>query len=268
MLYISPNLVAGGSRGPAAQSLGQYAVIGWENLVKSATVTATSQRREFPAVAVKNPLTYERWSPTGASGGTITIDLGGSVLVEYIGIAAHNFGTLGTEVRIECSVGGVNWLDVITLVPTTDNAILVAGIPEELISHIRITVSNGAEIGVVYAGRLLSMQRKAYGGHSPGTLSRKTEIEPNTSESGQFLGRSIVRKGFETSFNWRHLTADWYRQYFDPFVEHALREPFFIAWYPEKFPDEVLYAWTKDDIWPVNMGVRDYMQVGFSVEAL
>jgi hypothetical protein len=30
-------------------------------------------------------------------------------------------------------------------------------------------------------------------------------------------------------------------------------------------PDDVVWAWTQNDVSPSNMGVRDYMQVGFSV---
>ncbi len=64
------------------------------------------------------------------------------------------------------------------------------------------------------------------------------------------------------------MTARWYRDWFDPFVEAARRYPFFIAWNPLRFPDEVLYGWCNEDIQPTNQGRRDFMSVGFSVEAI
>ena len=87
-------------------------------------------------------------------------------------------------------------------------------------------------------------------------------------EGGQWLGRSIIRKGVTTSYQWRHLKAAWYRQYFDPFVKSARTTPFFIAWRPETYPNEVAYAWAKSDIRPSNMGIRDFMEVTLSVEGL
>jgi hypothetical protein len=92
-------------------------------------------------------------------------------------------------------------------------------------------------------------------------------IRPNKSERGQWLGRSIIRGGSAGSWSWRHLKADWYRTYFDPFVESARTQPFFIAWRPETYP-VAAYCWTEGDITPSNMGVKDFMQVTLEAEGL
>lgn len=73
------------------------------------------------------------------------------------------------------------------------------------------------------------------------------------SESGQWLGRSIMRQGNDTQFSWRHLDPDWYRQRFAPFAERAKKYPFFIKWRPDLY-DNAVYAHTTDDISPSNMG--------------
>ena len=112
----------------------------------------------------------------------------------------------------------------------------------------------------------LAMQRAIYAGHSPITLSRKTVKRPTKSEFGQWLGSSTIRHGLKTSFEWKNLKAAWYREYFDPFVKSARTKPFFIAWRPSKFPNEIAYAWTSNDIKPSNMGILDYMDVSMSVE--
>lgn len=264
MLYISPNLVAMAASGSADPL--SHARIGYSTITRNATVTASSSAPGFPASAIKHPLTYERWMPSTAPA-TLTIDAGALVTADYVGIAAHTVGSTGGAITISYSENGTDWTDVLQASPSSDNAIMALFEPV-LAQYWRIQISRVAEIGVVYIGRALTMQRCMYGGHSPGTLSRQTEIEPSRSVTGQFLGRSIVRQGFATSYQWANLSADWYRANFDPFVESALRNPFFIAWYPEKFPDEVLYAWCNDDISPMNQGQRDLMSVGFNVEAV
>lgn len=262
MLYISPSLVG---QMQADRSHGK-ARIGYRTIVPDATVTASSEAPDFPASAVAHPLTYERWRPTAAPA-ELLIDAGGWVDVDYVAIAAHTIGSADATVVIAHSQDGEDWTDAMVIDPDSDNAIM-ALFEQVTARYWRIQISEVAEIGVVYIGRALVMQRGIYGGHSPGTLSRQTEISPTRSVTGQFLGRSIVRQGFNTSYEWSNLTAGWYRQEFDPFVEAALRRPFFIAWKPDRFPDEVLYAWCNDDIQPSNMGKRDLMQVGFAVEAV
>lgn len=264
MLYISPSLVAQIESG-GADPLSR-ARIGYRTVTRNATVTASSATTGFPASAIKNPLTYERWLPLSAPA-TLTIDAGAMVIADYVGIGAHTLGSTGATVTISYSENGIDWTDVLHAAPANDNAIMALFEPV-LARYWRIHINRVAEIGVVYIERALVMQRSIYGGHSPGTLSRQTEIEPSRSVTGQFLGRSIVRQGFATSYQWSNLSAAWYRANFDPFVESALRNPFFIAWRPDRFPDEVLYAWCNDDISPTNMGIRDLMQVGFSVEAV
>jgi hypothetical protein len=133
----------------------------------------------------------------------------------------------------------------------------------------RIRVRNAiAKIAVVYVGAALAMQRKIYQGHTPITLSRITETTQNTSETGQYLGRSIIRKGLKTSCEYQHLTADWYRANFDPFVEAAREAPFFYAWRPIQYPDELGFVWTNGDIRPTNTGPRNFMSVSFSVTGI
>jgi hypothetical protein len=122
-------------------------------------------------------------------------------------------------------------------------------------------------VSVIYIGEALAMQRPLYGGHSPIDLARNTVIRPNKSERGQWLGRSIIRSGSTGAWSWRHLKPDWYRTYFDPFVESARTQPFFIAWRPETYP-VTAYCWTEGDITPSNMGVKDFMQVTLEAEGL
>jgi hypothetical protein len=57
----------------------------------------------------------------------------------------------------------------------------------------------------------------------------------------------------------RHIPASFYRSDIDPFVRAARSYPAFIAWRPETFPLEVMYARIPGDIHPQNEGKRDFM---------
>lgn len=269
-LIVSPSLIQNTPDDTLAERLARPH-IGWH------TVT-TSQFVSMPA-PLKDPLTWNRW--VGSSNGTSFIDIDRNSIaaagpINYIGIASHNLGSRGTaSVSISHFRHDGGWTNLVTFTPTSDDAIMVlledeVTPPPGHFDQWSIAISQAQEapqIGTVYMGRVLVMPHSIYGGHSPGTLSRDTEILPNVSVDGRFLGRSIVRRGYRTGYEFRHLPAGWYREHFDPFVDHALRDPFFIAWKPDSFPGEVLYGWTPDDIRPVNMGVRDLMSVSFDVQA-
>lgn len=262
---ISPSLAP--NVGQLAQPLG-HARIGYDNFVKGSTVTATSEVSGFPADAVALSMTYERWQPS-AMPATLSIDAGSASDADYIGIAAHTLGSTGATVAIEYSTDNMSWTTVETISPADDSAIMVLFTSVQA-QYWRLVISGttAPQIGVVYIGQVLAMQRGIYGGHSPGKLSRQTTIRPTRSEGGQWLGRSVIRQGYSESYSWDNLTATWYRDNFDPFVEAAIQYPFFVAWQPLRHPSEVLYAWTSDNISPSNSGTRDLMSVGFSAQGL
>lgn len=231
--------------------------IGWQTYtldLSPTDVTASSEATGSPADAVLRPDTAERWEPTAADA-SLTINLGATRTVSYVGIAAHTLGSVGTSVTV---LGE-------TISPSGDEPILLLT-TEQSVSSITLDLTGDpAQVGVVYVGEILEMMRPVYGGHSPGPLSRDTTMKRSLSRGGQFLGQQIRRKGYSTGFSFNNLDPDWYRDSFDPFVEHARRYPYFVAWRPTRYPEEVMYGWTQDDIQPSNSGTRDLVDVSFDV---
>jgi len=213
------------------------------------------------------PDTHNRWTFTGSVTAIYTVS-GDDAPVNYIAIAAHNL--IGSEVQFSIKPTGGALTTIGFLVPSSNAAIIIR-FPEQRVDEVRVSVEAGGitrEIGVVFAGVGFQMQRPLYGGHSPINLSANTAYQTVMSETGQFLGRNIIRQGIETSFAWKNLTQDWYRENFQPFVDAARTRPFFIQWRPEDHPLEVAYGHTTKDIKPTNQagGVK-IMEVEISVRA-
>lgn len=239
-----------------------HARIGYRDVI--ASVTASSADAGAPASSVLSWQTYERWRPT-ASPATLTATFPAAT-IDYIGIGAHRLSR-ATSVTFEIQVAGA-WSEivpgVIEGVEAADNEpIMLLMTPREDVTGVRVSFSytgDAPDVGKMVAGQVLTMQRPFYAGHSPAMLARNTSKQPNISEGGEWLGSTIIRQGRSTQVTWEHLRAPWYRAYFDPFVEHARRYPFFFAWNPRRFPD-CLYAMTTEDAIPDNMGKRDFMIV-------
>ena len=222
-----------------------------------------------------NPATYSRATfVADAVQRTITYTLSGNRDIDCVCIAAHNFADIGATVLVQWSPdtsgGLISFSDEQT--PTIENGAMMfvrsAPVNARRI-HIRInTPSAPGFIGVVMAGMALQMQHPIYGGVNPITLNRVTDYFNNRSESGEWLGRQIRRRGLQSSVSFDRLTAPWYRQYFDPFVKVAREKPFFFAWRPSEYPTEIAYCWTDGDIRPSNSGGgTDHISVSLDLEA-
>lgn len=253
----------------------------WQNLARdllASAISASSETDAGPRDAPARPDTVEFWEPV-ALPATWQIDLGADHDVNAIGIAAHTLGTSG--VTVEVSAGLATDIDTDenlpafseATVPSDDSPILFL---DELrsIRHVKITLdadnSNSLppRIAVIYIGEALTMQRPIYGGHTPITLSRQTELHQALSRGGQFLGQSFRRHGLVGAVAFRNLTAAWIRSDLDLFVQSARRYPYFFGWRPQTFPAELAYVWTQEDIHPSNMGIKDLMSVSWNMTGI
>lgn len=225
-------------------------IIGYENLLISASGVTP------PKAIIPN--TYERWVDAA---GTMTgqFQTGTLVTIDFVAVGAHNLFTAGvSSVLISVTpTPGSGFIDVGSVSITNNSPFMLTfDTPLDDVAEVKIFMDDGTdrEIGVVYAGIALQMERNIYGGHSPLALSQKTTRRSVETETGNFLSNNIIRKGLAGSFAWQFLDPDWYRENFQPFVESARTKPFFIKWRPDLYGDEVAYAHTTDDITPVNMG--------------
>ena len=239
-----------------------FARIGYRTVLSAANSTS--------AALALIPNTWERW--TSASGTMTATFQSAASKVNYIAIGAHNLFSAGvTNVLVSVSTTVGSGYVVVGSIRPISNTPLYFNFDDRLnIRDIQITITGGTnrEVGVVYAGESLVMIRGIFGGHSPITLSSVTEYRNSTSDSGQFLGRNIRRKGLASQFSWQNIPDDWYRQYFQPFVVVAKTRPFFIQWRPDYHSNEVAFGYTTGDISPSNQsGIKRMMSVNFSMRA-
>jgi len=242
-----------------------FARIGYNNLLVTPSVTAAN--------ATLIPNTWERW--TSASGTMLaTFDPAAPAVMNFVGIAAHNLFTAGATIKIETTqaiIGGDSaYITQAVITPTSNAPIYVEFIEADPVERIRITITGGTnrEVGVIYAGNALIMQQAIYGGHTPVNLASITDYRNAMSDSGQFLGRTIKRRGQATSFAWQNLTEQWYRDNFQPFVNSAKTTPFFIQWRPDYQNTEIAFGYTTGDITPSNQsGVTRLLSVSMSIRA-
>lgn len=253
--------------------------IGHENRLRDTgmIVTTSTAQTDAEGESVINSLTYDFWQPTAVPG-TITFTFPEAITADYCGVAGHTLTETGNDIELQyfdgLSPGSFVSLGSVLPGSETGNKTILFLFDSVSSAVWRLIVDGGTTntlpvLGVVSIGTTLVVERNIYGGHTPITLSKNTVIRPQTSEGGQFLGRSIIREGATTTITLNNLTAPWVRSDFFPFMESARTFPFFFAWRATAaFADEVGYCWTKTDIRVTNNGQANLMNTSFSVNAL
>lgn len=239
-----------------------YARIGYDNTLINGSAAAVSDN--VGAANMLTPSTYDKWRPTSDGLALLT---GNSQLCDYVGIAAHNLGSDGVTLTVKVSNGG--GFTTVYNQPVPDNKALFIRFTAATYDRVELSISGSTnpEIGVVFLGLELEMMRPIFSGHKPSILSATDVVTPQISDGGQFLGKQIVRQGYATSAQFQHLTDEWYRSAFQPFVEHAKTRPYFWAWNLLESPSDIVYGWTNDNIAPSYMGIRNWLEVSFDIEA-
>ena len=163
------------------------------------------------------------------------------------------------------------WTTIINAVAITDDSPIMCIFAPVTGTAFRVVVSGATApfMAVIRFGMAMQMPQPFYAGHAPLDLSRQTVMRSNKSGTGEFLGRTVQRTALATSMGWQHLRAAWVRNHWADFQLALEAEPFFLAWRPASFPDEVGYCQVESGSTPapVNMGILDYQEVSIPVVA-
>lgn len=241
-----------------------HARIGYESAIQSASISASSG--SDTAAAISTVSTWERWAPDAGGTQTVTATFAGARSVNYVGLASYDLA--GSTVLVQYSPDlSSAFITVATISPGADGA-LMRLFDAVVARRVRLSITRTApiQLGVWFMGSRLDLERPFYGGFKPPTLNRRTAYDNEISTAGQMLGRNINSQGIACAVSLNNLSSDWYRTYFDPFVLHARRKPFFMLWNPGLYPNECIYGSVNDDIAPTNIGGRLKVSVSFDME--
>lgn len=245
-LVLSPSLIVTPPVGLDAH----LPIILWQNLVTTSNLAADHEDANFPAARLANPNTNELYVSDDTGDQDIIITLSGTDPVDAVGIARHNFGTAQITVSIEVDEGA-GYTEVASLLPGDDSPILfVFDEVNPVAVKIHLVVGSTApQAAVVYVGDTLQMEWGVKAGHTPINYGRMRDIITGRSEAGDYLGRTQSGGFLKSRADWGNLDPDFYRDEVDPFLADG--GPFFFAWAPEAYPEEVGYCWYTNDPVPV-----------------
>ncbi len=268
---ISPSLSGGGI------ITADNPLIGYDNIVDTGSIASTTEDPDFPATNLANPATHLRWAGLVSSPEAdeyVTVTNTDAVDIDYIAFARHNFFTAQIAVSVEyldMSASPDEWVELIAPVILPSDGPALFRFPKLTYAAVRLRMQSGSAaptMAVVYCGALLVIQRRLYVGHTPITMGRTINCASLRSVNGNFLGRIVLGRKVSTQAAFQNFTPDWYRTYMAPFVLAAEEIPFFFAWRPSSYPNEIGYAWLTQDPIPTNQRTNGMMQVELALEGV
>lgn len=270
-IYITQGLYLSGALDDGYQNANNP-LIGYENLLEAGSVTATYEETDYPATNMQNVSTGEYWkSSDNFNLQYLTMQISPGP-VNYFGIAGHNL--LGAEIKLQRRDDPADpWTDVTTaVIPADNHAIMWYFETVETSAYWRLYIepSEGVypRIGVLYMGAVLVLQRRTYVGHTPVTDGQRTSYRTGLSQSSQYLGRVRGSQTLNANLDQNNVDPQFYRDYVRPFARAAETRPFFMAWRPSTYPEEVGFCWTTRDITPKNALANGYLNFSISGQAL
>ena len=211
-----------------------FPLIGVDNwLRRGSVVTATDS-----APNAYSGATWDYWD-----GGVLSFVLPTAAVPEYFAVAAHTLGSAGAEIELS------NGSDTVTLAPSDDETtgILIDGdhhnIPATA-TNWTITKTGGL-VGVIGVGVFVEIPCPIYENFRPFRWAAQSDIRPRVSANGQYLGKTINRRGRAGDFRVRNIPARWPRDVTEE-IDLLATEPFFLWWRPDGYPTEVSYCWTDE----------------------
>ncbi len=244
------------------------------HLNKGADATATTALgTELTAASnATSGATYNFWSatPTVAGSARLQFVFGSDVVVNFVGIAAHNLGTIGATVKVSYSTdSGATWTDSAagSVTPTDDQAI---GFRFENVDvdYWRIAVTdagtNDVVIGVALISKYLTIPQRIYQGYAPPITRTDVTLQSNVSEGGHLLGSSVTRRSSRAAASLDLISPTFFRGINWGNFQEKFNSGggFFWAWRPDDYADDLFYAWRSGPpLTPTNAGPNELMAV-------
>lgn len=259
-------------------------IIFWHNVVTTTNISTDSQDPDHPVTNLANPSLALKWrqdytdSPV-AMPDYITVNITGLGPINYIAIAGHNLGSINATVAVEGTGSGASpshqdspdEAEYITGYQPTDDSPIIFMFEEVETFMVRLRIESpgatAAEIGVMYVGKATVLAEGIQADHTPLPLAHMRDTVSGQSENGTFLGRIVTRQWAESSATIANIEADWVRDELMPFLDFAAEYPFFWAWQPETYPEEVAFAWLSENPRP-SVDIDGYYSIDLPMRGL
>ena len=227
--------------------------IAYSNLAAGITPVVTSESSGYEAVNALTWLSSQQWLAASSATQYFQLDLGSAVGIDCFGAYKHNLGDVAGSLLVQYSTSslGGTFTTLFAINPGAANSggnrTLFRINSNQVSARYWQFVFSGhnaaPRAGVLFLGASTLLPAPDHPFRVP-RLNRASEILNNESESGEFLGRSLLRAGFVTGFKLGKVAETWARDNWDPVQKGLEINPFFWAFDAGRYPDDAYLCFT------------------------
>jgi hypothetical protein len=225
--------------------------IAYSNLAAGIAPVVTSEASGYEAANALTWISSQKWKAANSATQYFQLDLGSAVGVDCFGLYKHNLGDVAGSLLVQYSTSslGGTFTTLFSIVPGAANSggnrtLFRVNSNQVTAQYWQFVFSghNGPPaVGVALLGASTQLPAPDHPFMVP-RLNRDTEILNNQSESGEFLGRSVLRHGMKSGFKLGKVQETWARQYWEPIANAMEINPFFWAWDANRYPDDAYFC--------------------------
>ena len=223
------------------------AFIAYDNLALSATaITPITEQVGYEAVNLFNYFTYDSYKPVNTGTGAVFIELGSAQACDYFAFYNQDYylnsGTIDFEYW-----DGASWVGLIGgPYSPTDNSPQLFIFDEVSSDEFRIVIDSPviSALSCASFGKVLPIPFGLDTSFNSPHNSQQYHDTTNTSETGNFIGRSVYKEAIPYQISTELLQYDWFVDNWRPFTRHAERRPFWFKWSDTSYTDESVFCWT------------------------
>lgn len=215
-----------------------------------ATVTADSEDADQEIENGASWPTYGGgWQTSTIGDHTVTVGFPSTQTGQCYAVHKHNLHTLGMTVKMQNSVDDIVWLDVAGSAQTPgDNSTLFFVADASASTPFWRLLFTGHTTGIlriaqIFIGPCFQVWQPPAPGFTPPNIALNDDYITSRADGGDFLGRSLIRRGSKTGFSMSPVLDTFVRDVWLDFMLAAEEHPFYYSWNSQEFPGEVAYCY-------------------------
>lgn len=247
------------------------AYIGYNNLVKSGTVTTTSDAAGYAKENAQSWKTSTWWKANAAGTVYFYIDMGAAVDVDYWGYSGSNLSTNSGTILPEYSTTGAWAGEELSLdslyTPTVDITVFkkVTSVNARYFRFEITSTGSASYFANFFLGEALSLERGQPSGFTPANFNRDRNIINNISNGGQYLGRILRHNGSKVDIKQEKISRSWIDTNWKSLADSIELYPFYFIWNQESNPTEAAYCMANKIDYPK---YSDTLYMDFSINCV
>ncbi len=228
--------------------------IGTVNKINGATVTVTSEVVGFEKENAFDWNTFDYWKPASSGLVYFTVDFGSAITIDGWSVGffdlQNNSGTIKPQYSNDNFSTNIVDFDAVETITSGD--LIARKTTSVSTRYFRYEINSTglpSNIGFLWVGTFLSLQRGMTTGFIDPKLARDKKIMNSKSEAGHPLGTSIIQNGLKFNVTQTDVETSWIDLNWNDLADHLeVPNRFIFLWDEENRPDNSVFCWVDGKI--------------------